>query len=79
MTNYYAIFYDKEKKELLGSDSYIYIDGRMNTHSAMMEALKHKESYKRHFPHKYKSMAYVRFGKGSRLGNISFTTGYIAI
>ena len=53
----YAIFYDKEKKQLLGSDSYIYIDGRMNTHSAMMVALKHKESYKKNFPHKYKSMA----------------------
>lgn len=79
MTNYYAIFYNKEKKQLLGSDSYIYIDGRMNTHSAMMDALKHKESYKKNFPHKYKSMAYVRFGRGNNLRDMSFTTGYITI
>jgi hypothetical protein len=71
-----GIFYDENKKELMGSDSMFVCDGRLNRHSIIMDAKRHRELYKKHLKHIYNKMVYLRLYKGS-LRNPSFYTGYI--
>ena len=52
------------EKAFCGSDSVLWIDGRLNNYRAMLEAQRVKESFKKNFKHKYDKMNRIRF-KGS--------------
>ena len=68
----YGFYYDKDKKELMGSDSLFKCDGRLNLHSTIQEARRQAK-----YAPRGKGM-YVRLFKGN-IQRPSFYTDYIFI
>lgn len=69
-----VIFFDKNKRELMGSDSYYRPDGRYSIPTIVKESCEIARMKKRVAP----NIAYIRIGVG-RVSNPSFKTGFIDV